>query len=228
MLDVNNTIDLVKIKLYNEWIYTSHIQPEQDAEYNRSLTENAIKNYIEPLNLPKDAVILDIACGPGYFLDAMKNLGYTNVTGITLSPEDIETCKKKGHTVKQHDMSFLPQKNGFIDESVDLIFCRQALEHSPYPLFSLMEYNRLLKQPGFLYVETPAIDTDRKHEFYSNHYSVFGTTQLGALLQKTGFNIRQFNVLDFSLKVELDGDEKTINDKAYCVLTNKQRPLDIK
>lgn len=229
MLDVNNTIDLVKLKLYNEWLYTSHIHSEQDTEYHKALTENAVKNYIDPLNLPKDAYILDVACGPGYFLDIMKERGYTNVYGINLSAEDLNTCADKGHKVKQYDMSFLPQKDGFIDESVDLIFCRQALEHSPYPLFTLMEFNRLLKQPGYMYIETPAAETERKHEFFINHYSVFGTTQLGALLQKTGFNINTFNIVDFNLKVQTeDGTEQTIQDKAYCVITNKQRPLDIK
>ena len=69
----------------------------------------------------------------------MKTREYTNVTGVTLSPEDIKLCESKGHTIKAYDLSFIPQKDGWYDESVDFIFLRHALEHSPYPIFQLGE-----------------------------------------------------------------------------------------
>jgi SAM-dependent methyltransferase len=148
MLDINNTLDLVKLKFYNEWLYTAHIYDEGDSGFHKQLTTYVVEKYIDPLNIPKDAVILDMGCGPGYFLDEMKQREYTNVTGITLSDGDQKLCRDKGHTVKGYDLTFLPQKDGFIDESIDFIFLRHALEHSPYPIFTLMEYNRVLKQGG--------------------------------------------------------------------------------
>lgn len=229
LIDINTTLDLVKLKFYNEWLYTAHIYDEGDSPFHKQLTAEVVTSYIDPLNLSKNSKILDLGCGPGYFLDEMKQRGYTDVTGVTLSPGDVKLCEDKGHTIKRYDLSFIPQKDGYYDESVDFIFLRHALEHSPYPIFSLMEYNRILKQGGRIYIEVPAPDCDRMHEFNLNHYSILGQNQLAALLTRTGFNIEKFNNLEFDLSVpDKDGNPKNVREKYYCILAVKQRPLDIK
>jgi SAM-dependent methyltransferase len=230
MIDINKTLDLVKLKFYNEWLYTAHIYDEGESGFHKQITTQVVKEYIDPLNLPKDAVVLDLGCGPGYFLDEMKERGYTNLTGITLSPEDIKLCESKGHKIKPYDLSFLPQSDGYYDESIDLIFLRHALEHSPYPIFSLMEYNRVLKQGGKIYIEVPAPDCDRKHEFNLNHYSIFGHNQLAALIQRTGFGIDVFKDFSFNLTVGQDEEGKPVEAKEtyYTIVATKLRPLDIK
>ena len=231
LIDINQTLDLVKLKLYNEWLYTAHIHDEGDSQMHKTLTTQVVETYIDPLELPKDATILDLGCGPGYFLDEMKARGYTNLTGVTLSPGDKKICEEKGHTIKGYDLSFLPQKDGYYDESIDFIFIRQALEHSPYPIFSLMEYNRVLKQGSKIYIEVPAPDCERQHEYNPNHYSILGANQLGALLIRCGFNIEQFNNLEFELSVQNPEDPENprmIPEKYYCIVATKARPLDIK
>lgn len=230
LIDINNTLDLIKLKFYNEWLYTAHIYDEGDSQMHEVLTKQVVEQYIDPLNIPKDAVILDMGTGPGYFLDQMKHRGYTNVTGIGLSPGDIKMCEDKGHTIKKYDISFLPQSDGYYDESVDFIFCRHALEHSPYPIFTLMEYNRVLKQGGKLYIEVPAPDCERRHEYNLNHYSIFGENQLAALLQRTGFDINLFNNFEFDIggKNPDTGEDFTAKEHFYCIVATKQRPLDIK
>ena len=151
-IDINNTLDLLKLKMYNEFLYQSHLYDEGESEFHKQLTKQVIETYVNPLELPKDSTILDLGCGPGYFLDEMKEQGFTKLVGVTLSPEDSALCQSKGHTVKHYDLSFIPQTDGYHDESVDFIFLRHALEHSPYPIFSLMEYNRLLKQGSKIYI----------------------------------------------------------------------------
>jgi len=233
LIDINQTLDLIKLKFYNEWLYTAHVHEEGNSQMHAALTKQVVETYIDPMELPKDAHILDLGCGPGYFLDAMKEREYTNVTGVTLSPGDQQTCRDKGHNIKGYDLSFLPQRQGYYDESVDFIFLRHALEHSPYPIFSLMEYNRVLKQGAKIYIEVPAPDCDRKHEFNLNHYSIMGSTQLGALLTRCGFNIDQFNNLEFEASgpnTETNDPEDIVSftEKYYCIVATKARPLDIK
>lgn len=231
LIDINNTLDLVKLKLYNEWLYTAHIYDEGESEkFHKFLTEQMVAQYVDPLNIPKDAVILDLGCGPGYFLDEMKSRGYTNLTGVTLSPGDVKICEDKGHTVKKYDLSFLPQKDGYYDESVDFIFLRHALEHSPYPIFSLMEYNRILKQGSKIYIEVPAPECELKHEFNLNHYSIFGSTQLIALLDRCGFKIDKFDRVEMDLNVPIKDSEesKTVKEQYFSIVATKTRPLDIK
>ena len=231
LIDINQTLDLIKLKFYNEWLYTAHIHEEGDSQMHSSLTKQIVKAYIDPMEIPKDAHILDLGCGPGYFLDEMKERGYTNVTGVTLSPGDQKTCTDKGHTIKGYDLTFLPQKEGYYDESVDFIFLRHALEHSPYPIFSLMEYNRVLKQGSKIYIEVPAPDCERKHEYNLNHYSILGSTQLAALLTRCGFNIDSFNNFEFDLtSPDPEDPEKNrkMKETYYCIVATKARPLDIK
>lgn len=229
MIDAAKTIDLIKLRFYIDYLYQTHIYDEGDSDFHRQLTSKVVTDYVDPLKLAQDSVILDLGCGPGYFLDEMKTRGYTNVTGVTLSPGDIELCKSKGHTTKQYDISFLPQQDGYYDESVDFIFLRHALEHSPFPIISLMEYNRVLKKNAKIYIEVPAPECDRQHEFNLNHYSILEKTQLAALLQRAGFYIDAFNLLEFDLSVpDENGQPKTVREKYYSVIATKKMTLDVK
>ena len=229
MIDINTTLDLIKLKFYNEWLYTAHIYDEGTSPMHEQLTKEIADKYVGPLNLAKDAKILDLGCGPGYFLDWLKEKEFTNYLGVSLSPGDIKLCEEKGHTIKKYDMSFLPQREGYYDESVDFIFLRHALEHSPYPIFTIMEYNRVLKQGSKMYIEVPAPDCERKHEYNLNHYSILGENQLVALLTRCGFNVDEFNNLEFDIQgKDNEGNDFTAREKFYCIMVTKQRPLDIK
>lgn len=230
MIDANQTIDIIKLRFYNEWLYQCHIYAEGHSPMHKKMTGDMIKQYVDPLNLPKNAKILDLGCGPGYFLDEMKERGYTDLTGVTLSPEDVKICEDNGHTIKKFDLSFLPQREGYYDESVDFIFLRHSLEHSPYPIFSLIEYNRVLKQHSKIYIEVPQPNCERKFEFNLNHYSIFGHDQLAALLVRTGFDINTFENLEFQVSAGEDSEGKPVivKEKYYCIVATKARPLDIK
>jgi SAM-dependent methyltransferase len=228
MIDANKTIDTVKLKFYNEYLYTNHVYDEGESGFHKEITEHVVKEYVDPLNLHKDSVILDLGCGPGYFLDEMSKRGYNNLTGVTLSVGDIQLCKSKGHTIKQYDLSFLPQSDGYYDESVDFIFLRHALEHSPYPIFSLMEYNRVLKQGGKLYIEVPQPGCERKHELNLNHYSIMTSQMLSALLLRTGFSIDRFETFTFKLGMITNGVTTEVDENYYIVVATKTQPIDVK
>lgn len=226
MIDAQQTVDVIKLRFYVDWLYQNHIYAEGDSGFHKELTTRVVKDYIDPLKLSKTAKIVDLGCGPGYFLDEMKKRKYKNIVGVTLSDEDVKICQNKGHTIQKHDISFLPQSDGYEDESVDFLFLRHSLEHSPYPIISLMEYNRVLKQNSKIYIEVPAPDCDRKHEWNLNHYSIFGPSQLIALLQRTGFDIEKFQTMEFDLQV--GEEQETAREKFYCIVASKKRSLDIK
>lgn len=230
MIDATKTIDLVKLRFYIDYLYNKHVYDEGESQYHKTLTTQVVETYVDPLNLKSDAMILDLGCGPGYFLDEMQARGFTNTAGITLSAGDAELCTSKGHTVKKCDLSFLPSKEGYIDESVDFIFLRHALEHSPYPIISLIEYNRVLKRDAKIYIEVPAPNCDRKHEYNQNHYSILGEHQLMALLKRTGFVVEKFNKIEFDLDLGAneDGTANEVREVFYIIIATKKLSLDIK
>lgn len=230
MIDINSVFDSIKLKFYYEWLLNVHLYDEGDSKFHQELTTQVVTTYVDPLKLPTDAKILDLGCGPGYFLDEMKNRGYTDVVGVTLSPGDIKICEDKGHTIKKYDLSFLPQKDGYTNESTDFIFLRHALEHSPFPVISLIEYNRILKQGARIYIEVPAPNCERKHEFNPNHYSILGDQQLLALLDRTGFKVDILNSIEFDLGIadQPEGEVRKVKEKFYCIVATKTKSLDIK
>jgi SAM-dependent methyltransferase len=175
------------------------------------------ENFFTPLNLLTTSFILDVGCGQGTFMDVLKSKDYTNMIGVTYSKEDVEACNFKNYTTLQEDMSDL----SLSDESMDFIWCRHALEHSPYPLFTLYEFSRILKDNGKLYIEVPAPNCERAFEFNQNHYSILGERMWVALLTKAGFKIDQSSHFDF----ELIADGKPIPEKYLCFMVTKNESV---
>lgn len=228
MLDITKIFDPVKIRFYQEWLYANHHYFKGNSFFQQELTLEAVKTNIDPLNLHIDSRILDLSCGPGYFLDLMKERGFTNVTGITLNDDEASLCAEKGHVVHKYDFSFLPQNKGYHDESTDFIFLRNALTSSPFPIFSLIEFNRVLKQHSKMYIEVSAPDCGLRHEWNLNCYSILGPEQLSALLMRTGFNIDYFRLVEYDIDIKEDDTTKNIKEKHFSILVTKVKPLDIK
>lgn len=213
--------DSVKFKLYYDFILTQ-VYAEPESDYHKITTQEIYDLMIKPLKLKKSAKILDVGCGPGYFLDIMKKEKYKNVTGTAGTREDLEICKKKKHKVRDEDISFLSDK----DESLDFIFCRQVLEHSPFPYITLLEYNRVLKPDAKIYIETPAPGNVRNHEANPNHYSVLTDKMILNLLVRAGFDLNISNNLESTAVDKKSGEEFT--EMSYGIIATKKRPIDVK
>lgn len=198
----------------------SQIYSEGDSVYHEQITQDVIERYIDPLQLPTDADILDLGCGPGYFLHAMQQRGYTKLQGVTLSQDDLDLCRSRGLPAVLGDMNFLDAR----DETYQLLFCRHSLEHSPFPYITLMEYNRLLAHQGYLYVEVPQPDQDRPHEQNRNHYSIMGRAMWLSLLQRTGFDVCWY---DYEVPIEMP-DGTRYQERSYIFVCRRRRALDIK
>ena len=210
----------LKLKFYYDFVL-GQVYDEGPSEFHQSITRDVVEKFIDPLSLPKTAAVMDLGCGPGYFLDEMRDRGYTNVTGVTLSDGDINTCREKRHAVIKSDMNFLAAR----DESQDLLFCRHSLEHSPFPYITLLEYNRVLKPGGYLYIEVPQPDCDQIHEHNRNHYSIMGRTMWLSLLNRSGFDIEW---KEYSFPVTFADARGTVEERYYIFVCRRQRSVDVK
>ena len=69
------------------------------------------------------------------------------------------------------------------DKSFDLIFSRHSLEHSPFPLLSLMEWHRVARNWLILVLPTP-----RSFPLGGrNHYGIMSASQARFLLERAGW-----------------------------------------
>jgi len=210
----------LKLKFYYDFVL-GQVYDEGPSDFHNVITRDVVEKFIDPMALPKDAKIVDLGCGIGYFLDEMKSRGYTDVTGITLSIDDANASIGKGHRVLRSDMNFLSVP----DESQDLLFCRHSLEHSPFPYITLLEYNRVLKPSGNLYIEVPQLNCDQVHENNRNHYSIMDKTMWLSLLSRTGFDVTWY---EYSFPVEFSDERGTVEERYYIFVCQRQRPVDVK
>ena len=160
------------------------IYEEPESEGHNQITLRMIDHLVQAGHLRKGDKVLDVGCGQGYAIETFSRLEAIPV-GITLGKEDLEVCRKKNLKVFEMDQSFLK----FSNHIFDVLWCRHCLEHSVFPLFTLSEFNRVVRQGGVIYIEVPAPDTSCAHQTNKNHYSVLGKSMWIELINRTGFTV---------------------------------------
>jgi ubiquinone/menaquinone biosynthesis C-methylase UbiE len=211
----------LKFKMYYEYL-NAKVQPKPLSDFHEITSTETYDLLIKPLKLKKTAKILEIGSGPGYFLDILKKNKFKNVQGIVATTDELELCKKNKHNVRVEDHNFIDED----DESKDFIICRNTLETSPFPFIALMEYNRILKQKGQIYIEMSAPMNDRNHESRVNYYSLVHDRMIMNWLVRAGFDITVSNNLESTAKDNKTG--KSFLEKSYGIVATKQRPIDVK
>lgn len=115
-------------------------------------TKNLSKTYFRALrsvlkNLSKNAKILEVGCGSGFFLDYLMGLGYNNVYGI----EPSEDARKKAMpSVKNRIKNTTLTRSIYKTNEFDLICFFQTLDHISNPNLFLSNCYRLLKKGGYI------------------------------------------------------------------------------
>jgi ubiquinone/menaquinone biosynthesis C-methylase UbiE len=107
------------------------------------------------LDLPKDARVLDIGCGPGEMvLDLMRN--EWRVWGIDIAANMIEIAKEKVAKAPQKNEVHLAtgdiEKLDFENQFFDLIICSGVVEYLPGDEKWMAEMSRILKPGGVLII----------------------------------------------------------------------------
>ena len=146
--------------------------------------------------LPADARIVDVGCGDGFHLKLLRQYGKKSWTleGIDLDKRAIEMAEKAGLVVHHGsvDSIHLPQN------SYDLAFMVQTIEHVEKPDEVLRGIHRLLKPGGKLVIvtdNTGSLDFKlfkRKYwggYHFPRHWNLFNRNSLTKLAQKTDFEV---------------------------------------
>lgn len=98
-------------------------------------------NYLKHLPADRSSRILEVGSGFGQFLAFTQSVGFTNVTGVDLSSENVEYCRSHGLSVKQADaLDFLRDT----DKQYDAIVMNDVIEHLKEE--QLWEFLKLAKE----------------------------------------------------------------------------------
>ena len=195
----------------------SHVYSEPETELHSNTINAMSKKIVNEHFIDPTAKLLDIGCGSGYAMDRLRELGMQDIKGITLSQEDAEVSRSRGFDVSEQDMSF----TDFDDSSFDILWVRHALEHSPFPLLTLLEFHRLLNKNGLVYIEMPSPKCTRLLEDYDNHYSIMGNRQWSCLMRRAGFSIKDSGEIKFDVHSKQYPDWNGTEVYEWYVLTKE-------
>jgi len=95
--------------------------------------------------------ILDIGCGDGSFIIKFKK--YCELFGVDISSKANKIAKEAGVDAYKVDVSC--EKLPFEDESFDIVYMGDVIEHLLNPDFAINEVARVIKSNGFLVLSTP-------------------------------------------------------------------------
>src|SRR5918996_2221192 len=100
--------------------------PEKVEEGYQSFCKFYKHNYLKYIPQDKNAKVLVISCGPGYFVNMLNQEGYQNVLGIDSFPEKVKHAQERNLNCQVATaFEFLEQSA----EPYDIIFCEQELNH---------------------------------------------------------------------------------------------------
>lgn len=184
---------------------------------NTGTVPKYLTNYL-PSN--KDSLILDIGCGSGELLFALKRRGYKNVCGIDLDESAVKWVKRNGVSCEKVDvMQYQPQLK------YDFIIMSHVLEHIPKSqTIQVLAHIReeLLNEGGKLFVRVPNAQSYTgcywAYEDFS-HCTLFTAGSLSFVLQNAGF--RKCTLLDQDGLSDVDGIEKICKRVLLFLYTKK-------
>jgi SAM-dependent methyltransferase len=145
-------------------------------------------------HLPQDRVarIVDLACGSGAYLYYLRNAGYTNISGIDVSPEQIELAHRLGIS-EARCRDLRSELNEMDSGSVDAVVMIDILEHlENNELFEILDQVfRVLKRGGICLGHMPNAEGlygMRIRYGDLTHERAFAPKSAGQLFRTIGFH----------------------------------------
>ncbi len=166
----------------------------EDKDYLKSKEariETSKRDLKEIEKYKKEGKILDIGCGPGFFLKVAKDNKWDEY-GVELSKWACDYGKNTGVNIINKRL----ERAKFNDKFFDVITLWDVIEHVEYPSSLLLEINRILKNDGIIVLNTPNIGSifakimgKRWWNLIGMHIYYFDKKTIRKILEKNGFKI---------------------------------------
>lgn len=180
---------------YKNWHFGSNLQPSSFLGVLAAFfmpTSRAILNrqfrHLPPV--PVGGRLLDVGFGDGSFLENARSIGW-DVVGVDPDIETVKNALERGLDVHHGSLEALAG----MSNCFDVITMSHVIEHLYDPMASLRACYRLLKPNGYIWLETPNINSLGYSRFQENwrglepprHLVLFNTESLSKALLDVGF-----------------------------------------
>ncbi|MFA5339881.1 MAG: class I SAM-dependent methyltransferase [Candidatus Omnitrophota bacterium] len=185
----------------------SYVQNQLFSEIDDGSYSSQVKKI---LSVKDKGKILDIGCGRGFFLNRMKQSGWS-AFGVELNKEMAAHAKEKfGLDIFCGTL----QETKFPDGSFDAVNLRHVLEHLLSPYQTLIHIHRVLKQDGTIVITVPNFEGFQRKIFGRYylavagifHISQFTPRSLKSLLERAGYRAISIKTFQESASAWLYGE----------------------
>jgi 2-polyprenyl-3-methyl-5-hydroxy-6-metoxy-1,4-benzoquinol methylase len=190
-------VEDIRIKLYDHYVSKFKTnQNQRDERHVRAYSSWCRFKYLPILReINHDDPILELGCGPGYFLEFLTSQGFTNSHGIDISKEQIELAASRGLSANVADVfKFLSNQQERYAAIVALDFIEHFTKQELITLFPLI--NKNLRKNGVFLVQTPnGQGLFPGQVIYGDltHSTIFSEDSLSHILCFTGFKNIHFS-----------------------------------
>lgn len=161
----------------------------------------------------RDASILDVGCGAGSLLLALRDIGFSNLTG---ADPYIQKDLDHGNGVK-----ILKRRIDELSGKWDLVMFNHSFEHIPDPAKALESVARILKQDGTCLIRIPTVSSFAWDNYGVNwvqidaprHLFLHSVKSIELLAQHGGFELSDI-VYDSSI-MQFYGSEQLVQGINY-------------
>jgi len=192
-----------EVRVYREKLYASYASiqipgwtesPGKAVQINRRAILHRLRGWLPQ---SQDSTCLDLGCGSGDLILALRSVGFHDVIGVDLGPEQVAIARSRGVPVVQANiLEYLRES----DQTFDLIFAFDVVEHftkdEVLDLFALIWKH--LKPGGRVILQTPnALSPWGSHLRYNDltHELIFGPGCLASTLRMSAFKDVEFREL---------------------------------
>jgi len=151
-----------KSKQYYDGIYSSGSEEHWEKAPGKDVIIGALQHYFKIGAYPKNAKIIDIGCGSGFFINRIRYEVLNNefeFYGVDISPKAIEKAQKR-----YFGINFTCEDGAnthFGNEEFDVIVSYGTYEHIKNPAIGIKELARILRRGGLFFCMMPTLGIDR-------------------------------------------------------------------
>ncbi len=199
--------------------HLQRVQQEFTRQANQFATAAAVthrdlvQRFVDAVPADADAIILDVACGPGIITAALAPRA-REVVAFDLTPEMLTKARQRctgagltNVTFREGSATDLP----FADASFDAVVTRLSIHHFQVPQRPMSEMARVLKPGGTLVVGDVVSSEEPEESALHNaieilrdpsHVRMLPASELAALIEGAGLSITQQTTWDETREFE--------------------------